>query len=186
MGRIGDFLQENEESRSLGTVNMARRIIFILVCALIALVATPFVQPYLKHNDNIILIIITVFTVFAGFLVGIITIIGDPALIPDGSWRLAELSLEQVEKRLVTHVSLFMLYLLTIVFLFIAVILEAALSDKNIVKIWVERLYLFFGMFSFLLTFALPSMLIRVQKARVEAEVERRRRDAGIISPPGN
>jgi len=159
---------------------MNKRLIFILACAVIAAIATPFIQPFVCHNSELVLIIVTVFAVFAGFLVGVITIIGDPTLLPRGSWRLAELNRENVERRLVTHVSLFILYLLTIGLLFTGVVMQSALADANIVKIWIERLYVFFGVFSFLLTFGLPFVLMKVQRARVDAEIEQRREREGM------
>ncbi|HSQ21076.1 MAG TPA: hypothetical protein VLR92_11990 [Blastocatellia bacterium] len=106
--------------------------------------------------------------------------IGDPALIPDGSWRLAEARRENIEKRLMVNVWLFVIYLITIGLLFAGVIVQKALDEHNILRIWTERLYLFFGVFSFLLSFALPISLMRLQRARVDAEIERRRAKEGL------
>jgi hypothetical protein len=49
-------------------------------------------------------------------------------------------------------------------------------------KIWIERLYLFFGIASFLFTFALPNSLLKFQIGRIDSEIDRRRKEAGI--PP--
>jgi hypothetical protein len=121
-------------------------------------------------------------TVFAGFLVAIITILGDPGMIPSGSWRVAELRRNNIEARLITHIWLFVFYLISIGFLFAGALLnkapEALVSMEW--KIWIERLYLFFGVSSFLLTFALPIALLRFQLGRIDAEIDRRRREAGI------
>jgi hypothetical protein len=69
---------------------------------------------------------------------------------------------------------------LTIALLFIGVVAQKALANHEIIKIWIERLYLFFGVFSFLLTFGLPIALMRLQRTRVSAEIERRRARDGI------
>jgi hypothetical protein len=138
------------------------------------------VQPYVHGNADLVLIIVTVFAVFAGFLVAVITIVGDPALIPEGSWRVAELQLENIDKRLVTHVWLFMLYLITIALLFACVVLHKAIPDHDALKTWIERLCIFFSVFAFLLTFGLPIALIKTQRGRVRAEIERRRLRDGI------
>jgi len=103
-------------------MNVARRIGFILLCALVAAAAAYFGQPLAHDNSDAILIIITVLTVFAGFLVAIIAILGDPAMLPGGSWRAAEGSRGQVYARVVTHTWLFRLYLLAIALLFADVI----------------------------------------------------------------
>lgn len=121
---------------------------------------------------------------FAGFLVAIITILGDPAMIPDGTWRTAEVRRENIEQKLTRHIWLFVFYLIAIGFLFVGALLNKAPDSVASVewKIWIERLYLFFGIASFLFTFALPNALLKFQIGRIDAEIDRRRRDAGI--PP--
>jgi hypothetical protein len=161
------------------------RVVFISICTAIGAVTAYYAQPYTHHNADLILIVATVFTVFAGFLIAIITIIGDPIMIPDGSWRIAEGGRERMDQRLGWHVALFILYLLTIGFLFAGVILDKALSEDSLWKIWVDRFYLFFGVTSFLFTFALPSALLEMQRLRYDAETERRRKAAGIADNGG-
>ncbi|MGB8900469.1 MAG: hypothetical protein WCC90_15085 [Methylocella sp.] len=157
------------------------KVMFIIACAVIAAAAAYYAQPYV-HDSDVVLIIVTVFTVFAGFLIAIITILGDPSMIPEGSWRVVEIRRVNIEKRLHTHVMLFMLYLITIGLLFVGVVLHKTFSDECKIKT-IEMLYLFFGVFSFLLSFGLPISLMKLQKARVDAETERRRRIAGIGRP---
>ena len=159
-----------------------KHIFFVAFCCLIGALAAYYVQPYAQSNSDLTLIIITVFTVFAGFLIAIITIIGDPIMIPEGSWRIPELHRDRMEAMLFWHIVLFCLYLLTIGLLFVGVILERALDHHNLWRLWIERAYLFLGVTSFLLTFLLPSSLLRTQRARYDAETERRRRQAGIGS----
>jgi MFS family permease len=156
------------------------RLIFVIVSAALAAVAAWFGQPYVHHNADFVVIVVTVFAVFAGFLIAIITILGDPSMIPDGSWRIAESRRENIERRLITHVYFFILYLITIGFLFAGVIIQGAYAEHDAIRVWVERLYLFFGVFSFILSFALPVGLMRLQRARVDAEIERRRQQEGI------
>jgi hypothetical protein len=161
------------------------RIFFIVACVVLGAIGSYFSQPYMTQNSDAVLIIITVFTVFAGFLIAIITIIGDPIMIPEGSWRLAEGGREKMEHRLVWHIILFILYLVTIGFLFASTILEKAIEGHHVFwKVWIQRSYLFMAITSFLLTFALPTALLEMQRARYDAEIERRRREAGIPSEP--
>jgi hypothetical protein len=156
------------------------RATFLLGCMIAGGLASYFGQPAANDNPDIILIIITVFTVFAGFLIAIITIIGDPIMIPHGPWQVAELRRDVMISRLNWHVGLLICYLLTIGLLFAGVILEKVLDEQNLWRIWVERSYLFMGVTSFLFTFALPGALIKMQSARYDAEIERRRLEAGI------
>jgi len=159
-----------------------KRLAFILICAAVAAIAATFGQPLVHENPDAVLIIITVMTVFAGFLVAIIAILGDPAMLPGGSWRAAEGARDRVYATVATHTWLFRLYLLAIALLFLGTLLSKAPNGSWAaeVKPWVERLYLFFGVFSFGLTLALPSMLARLQMARVDAEIGQRREEVHL------
>jgi hypothetical protein len=67
-----------------------KRILGILICISIGGVSAYYVQPYIGNNTDVVLIVATVFSVFAGFLIATIAIIGDPIMIHEGSWRIAE------------------------------------------------------------------------------------------------
>ncbi len=160
------------------------RAIFIIGCFAIGAAAAFYCQPYVKDNSDAVLIVTTVFTVFAGFLVAIITILGDPSLVPSGSWRLVESRRESIEHRIIWHIYLFGLYLVTIGLIFVSSIIKKAPNEIVSMdwKVWIDRAYLFFGVGSFLLSFALPFALHKLQMDRLDREIERRRREAGIQS----
>jgi len=158
-----------------------KRISWIIACMVIGAGGASYAQPYMGHNSDIVLIIATVFSVFAGFLIAVITIIGDPIMIQEGSWRVAEVGHDSMRGRLFAHIALFILYLITLASLFIAVVVDKAFECPHSVKSITEWVYLFFSITAFLLTFALPISLWNMQKARYEAEIERRRSQAGII-----
>lgn len=159
-----------------------RRPIFIALSVTVGAVGADYAQPYIDPNSDVVLIVITVFTVFAGFLVAIIAILGDPLLLPEGSWRAAEARRDTVERRLIWHSWLFTCYLMTIALLFVGAVLAKAPLAKNHlwIKEWIERAYLFVGITSFLLSFALPWTLMVIQRRRVDAEIEQRRQDQGV------
>ena len=77
-----------------------------------------FGQPYVRDNADAVLIIITVLTVFAGFLVAIITILGDPSDDPGGQLAGRRIRRDNTEARLITHKWLFLVYLIAIGLLF--------------------------------------------------------------------
>ena len=156
------------------------RIAFIFLCAIGAVAASYYGQPYVAENVDAVLIIITVLTIFAGFLVAIITVVGDPALLPSGSWRSAEIRRENIEGELIRHGWLFIIYLLGIAFLFVGSLLHKSHDVGDIVKTGVEHLYLFFAVFGFLLSFGLPASIVKLQMKRLDTEIERRRTEAGI------
>lgn len=129
-------------------------------------------QPLIHGNDQAINIIVTVFSVLAGFLVAIIAIVGDPVLLPPGSWRAAELEREKLNRRLIRHKWLFTLYLLTLALVFFALLFK---NKSPYLAEWLERAFLFFGVFAFALSMALPGSLMKVQRERIDAVIEHRR-----------
>ncbi|MCX5513300.1 hypothetical protein C3941_00520 [Kaistia algarum] len=157
------------------------KIVFIAFCATIGGLAAYFGQPYVRGNSDALVIIVTVLTVFAGFLVAIIAIVGDPAMIPAGSWRVAELRRETIEHRLINHVWLFIIYLIAIGILFAGVLIRGSPAPCWI-KVTIERAFLFAGVTSFMLTFALPNALLKLNLGRIDMEIERRRQASGIAA----
>jgi hypothetical protein len=153
------------------------RAIFIIICLIVGGVGAYYAQPFARGNADIVLVVTTVFTVFAGFLVAIIAILGDPSLVPGDDWKTVENRRNNIEGRIIWHIWLFVIYLVTLAVLFISVVLEkvpcAIVSDR--VKDWIEFGYLFIGTFSFCLSFALPFALLRLQMQRLDEETERRR-----------
>ncbi|MER8456287.1 hypothetical protein [Mesorhizobium sp. M0965] len=137
---------------------------------------------YVVDNEAAIGIFVTVYTVLAGFLVAVITVLGDPSLLPSGSWKSAEGHRQAIEDRLIRHTWLFVLYLLTIGVIFVGTLLskapEAVVSSDT--KSIIAHIHLALGVTAFILTLGMPKMLMDVQRKRVDAEIDRRRSEAGI------
>jgi hypothetical protein len=158
------------------------RSLFICICVVIGAVVAYYAQPYVHDNADVVLIVTTIFTVFAGFLVAIITILGDPSLVPGGDWKIAENRRKNIESTLMWHNYLFAMYLITLALIFSSAVIKnvPVAIIPEIVKVWIDRGYLFFGASSFMLSFALPFALQRIQMRRLDHEIDRRRREAGI------
>lgn len=159
-----------------------KRLTYILSCCAIGALATYFGAQYVHGNEQVVPLLVTVFTVFAGFMVAVIVILGDPLLLPSGSWRTAEKAREGIEGRLIRHMYLFLFYLLTIAVIFVSVLIKDVPADiiSNESKIWIERAYVWLSVTALCLSFAMPLMLIETQKTRVEEEMKRRRAAEGI------
>jgi hypothetical protein len=162
------------------------RILFFITCAVLSAVAAYFGYPLVRDNPDAVIVMATVLTVFAGFLVAIIAILGDPAMIPGDSWAAAQMQRPTLEAMVIKQVWLFYLYLMAIGFLFLGVLLHK--EPDTIMAPWikpcVDIVYLFFAVLSFLLTLALPPTLGKIQLARNLAEIEARRSAAGIKPTP--
>lgn len=145
-----------------------------------------YAQPFVHDNGEAISLLATVFSILAGLLVGIITLLSDASVIPGVGWRAAALARPVLKRRLARHRILFLVYLATLVLLLLSVLIP-----DNFVRtlIWIERAYVFLGTIGFAYSFRLPWSLARIQEERVDAVIEERRRavglEHGVGDPPG-
>jgi len=135
-------------------------------------------QPFIHGNTDAINIIVTIFSILAGFLVAIIAIIGDPSSLPSGGWKRARLGSEILRARLTRHKLLFLLYLITLFLIFISVLVR---NKIYFLDLWIERVYLFLSVSAFIFSFKLPSSLMKLHMERIEQEIKSRREAEGII-----
>ena len=159
------------------------RHIFFIFCVICGAAVSWLAQPYVHDNSDATTVIVTVLTVLAGFMIAIITVLGDPASVPDGSWRTVEVRRDNIEHKIIRHAWLFVLYLLAIGFLFAGTLFRKV-PEKDVwpwfadlVK-WIDYGYVFLGVTSFLLTFALPFSLRKVQMERLSVEAQRRKAES--------
>ena len=132
---------------------------FVATLALGAVVAW-WGQPLVAKNNDAVNIIVTTFSVLAGFLVTIMTVVATPSTVANRSWRYYSGRREVVEKKLIRHKFLFMAYLVTL-----ALIFAASLTPDSWPKVilWIQRTYLFLGTVAFVMSMRLPGALMRIQ-----------------------
>lgn len=136
-----------------------------------------FCQPLIHGNQDAINVIVTVFSILAGFLVAVITLVGDPKSIPSGGWQIARLGSDLTYNRLSRHKWLFNSYLITLFLIFISIVIQ----DKYpAIQLFLEYTYMFFASISCFLSFKLPGALIELQQERIEQEIAERRKKEGI------
>lgn len=136
--------------------------------------------------------LVSIYSILAGFLIGVISLLGDPMLIPKGSWRVAQAASSNTSRSLTSTKILLYIYLITLLLIFLHKVLfsfdgdwpdNMAFKDEMIAMLnWlsyyrdsVDTVILFFSMLAFLFSFKLPSKLYEIQRLRVEHEIETRR-----------
>ena len=134
-------------------------------------------QPLIHGNTDAISLIVTVYSILAGLLIAVITVLGNSELIVRGSWRSAAYSKQAIKRRLLRHRLLFKIYLTTLFLIFVSMLLGDKLST---VKAWLEHTYLFLAIVAFVMSMSLPSSLLNIQEEMLDSEIERRRSEAGI------
>lgn len=134
-------------------------------------------QPLIHGNDLAINVIVTVFSILAGFLVAIMTIMGEPGTFSARSWRASEVNRKNVVNRLIRQKWMFYLYLVTL-----GLILVGSLIGKQypLAGEWIERIYLGTAITAFILSLGLPSALMKIQVARQDEIINSKRKASGI------
>lgn len=150
-------------------------------------------QPLL--TDEALDVLVNIYSILAGFLIGVIALIGDPSSLPTGSWRVAESATSNTFRKLRSTKNLLYVYLVTLFVIFsykllaVPATLEVikglpfgheALPFLSCVKVVVEQFILFLSFVAFSYSFTLPNSLFEIQKKRVEKEIENRRDQANI------
>ncbi len=132
-------------------------------------------QSLIHGNNEAIGIIVNVFSILAGFLVAIITLLGEPSLYRGKTWRSDAVKRSNVYNRLVRHKWLFITYLLVLGLVFLTTLLTKKYPNHEAI-IWLEHVYLGLATFAFMMSLALPSRLMNLQLARFDELVESRKK----------
>ncbi len=121
------------------------------------------------HNADAVNTVVTIFSILAGFLIAVITLIAEPVLRQARDWQELQGMKGTVQRKLARQKWLFFFYLIT---------LGAALGTflvpetQPCVQRWLEVVFLGLATFVFLASFELPGSLMRLQMDRYEAEME--------------
>lgn len=139
-----------------------RRLIFGGLLVLVSLAAAIYLQPAVSGNSDAINTVVTVFSILAGFLIAVITFIGEPGNKP---WSELQANKKTVEARLDRNMLLFRIYLIT---LGLAMAVFVVPPEWVCTRIWLERAFVFFAVFVFGASFALPRSLRALQLERYQ------------------
>lgn len=132
-------------------------------------------QPFVHGNDEARGIIVNVFSILAGFLITVMTLLGEPGLYRGRTWRSDAVKRSNVYQQLVRHKWLFISYLIVLALVFVATIVTKRAPDSR-GEACLESLYLGFATLAFIYSLMLPSRLLNLQLARFDELVESRRK----------
>ena len=116
--------------------------------------------------------IISVFSILAGVLVAVISIIGDPSMLLSGNWRIGYEHAKDIQKKIGNYANLIAIYVLVLIGVLIAIILKD--NDAQGFK-WFYAALLGLTTWGLLLSLPLPYSLMAIQKERMEEEIKRRK-----------
>lgn len=145
----------------------------IAICASVSGVVAYYAQPLIHNNKDAADVLINVFSILAGFLVAVMTIMGEPVFHRQRTWRYNRQAKKNYEKTLYRHKDLFHAYLVTLAIIFVSRLVD---GDKYPdVQLWLERAFLFLSCFAFIFSMALPDKLINRQLQRYDDQVDEKK-----------
>lgn len=127
-----------------------------------------------EDHTEALRILVTVFSILAGMLIAIITMLGDPRALYRGNWRRASAHRREIRRVLHRYELLFYVYLVVIALAFAAALFGESASDAAMAR-WLERCALSVGAGALVCSFGLPAAIIRAQMERLDEEVNKRR-----------
>lgn len=147
------------------------KVTFGLLAISFAATVAWFGRPLIHKNYEAMNVLVTVFSILAGFLIAVISVAGDPTIFKPGTWRIVEVQRRGALNRLVRHKWLFVIYLITLCTVFCVFLFKELYPTvaRNL-----EALFLFFGALSFIFSVMLPFTLVRIQEEKIENEILQR------------
>lgn len=150
--------------------------LYIILSAAIASIGTYYAPDVFQKSPAALAGVISVFSILAGVLVAVISIIGDPSMLLTGNWRLGHEHAKEIQKRISNYANLIVLYVVVL----IGVLLLMVFKDAQIAgRIWVSYIVQWLTSFGLLLSIPLPYSLMNIQKDRMNEEIKRRKRSSG-------
>lgn len=151
-----------------------RRVFFFLGAMIVSLWFGWHGQPMIHDSPDARSMIKDVFSILAGFLMTVLTLLIEPK--PTAKiWREAASKKTTFVNKIVRYKWLFMLYLIVLGMVFIANLLEKGKGYADVL-IWVERIYLSLTILAFIISLTLPSQLMQLQVGRYNEMIDEQRK----------
>lgn len=122
---------------------------------------------YIVNNEKAQDVVVNLFSILAGFIIAIMTLLSDASLRP-GSWGRMRGDAEVIRRRLDRQQYLFWLYLVTLSVVLTGRLLQAKSPELSSA---VQKAGFGLAVMSLVLSFALPVVLRSTQVARMDAAV---------------
>ncbi len=137
--------------------------------ALVAsLIATYFFGGALSNKTDVLSFIASIFSILAGVLIAVISILGDPSMLLDHSWRHSYLSAEETQRKIHRQTDIFVVYVSLLVSLFVFMLVEPSAK-----LYWlIQHLSFFLTVLAFFASLSLPFTLREIQRTRLKRAIK--------------
>ncbi len=135
---------------------------------LLSAVATLLYGERLTNDVDVLGFIATIFSILAGVLIAVISILGDPSMLLDQSWRHSYLSATETQRKIHRQTDIFLVYVILLMFLFLFM-----LTDPTAASFWyIQQTTFFLTVLAFIASLTLPYSLRSIQKDRLKKAID--------------
>lgn len=140
------------------------------MCSIVISAALTWLFGRQLHNTSeIITVIAAVFSILAGVLIAVVSILGDPGMLMDQSWRHNYLASREIQRKLHRNIDIFVLYVLLLAALF-----AFAMADRDqnaFAYVFLQNTVFFLCTLGFMASISLPFTLVNIQRQRLDAAI---------------
>lgn len=130
-------------------------------------VATYLFADMLSNAPDVLGVIAAIFSILAGVLIAVVSILGDPSMLLDQSWRHSYLSAEETQRKIHRQTDVFLVYVLLLVTLFAFMLCPNASDAYRPLQLAT----FFLTTLAFFASLSLPFTLRSIQKTRLDRAI---------------
>jgi MFS family permease len=143
------------------------RIAWAMAGVAVSCVATYFFADMLSNAPEVLGVIAAIFSILAGVLIAVVSILGDPSMLLDQSWRHSYLSAEETQRKIHRQTDVFLVYVLLLVTLFAFMLCPKASDAYRPLQLAT----FFLTTLAFFASLSLPFTLRAIQKTRLDRAI---------------
>ncbi|WP_147283653.1 hypothetical protein [Bosea caraganae] len=140
------------------------RIILSFSFLCLSVVLTVFFSSSLTNKPDVLAVIAAIFAILAAVLIVIISILGDPSMLLDQSWRHSYLSATETQRQIHRQTDIFIVYILLLVSIFVFMLCV----DGTFIYRAMQVVSFFLTSLAFLASMTLPFSLRSIQRRRLD------------------
>jgi len=146
--------------------------VYLSICAISAAFLSFVFRPSFHGNETAANVLVTIFSVLAGFMIAVIAIAADGAILRRKDWRQDAFYLSEARKQLTRYRLMFHIYLIVPALVFLA---QLELSWYPGTQAAVEYLLLFLAAFALLWSFSLPGEMTQAYVRKLKQAIDDQR-----------
>lgn len=143
------------------------RIVWCAVSVILSGVVTYFFSHLMTNSPDVLGVIAAIFSILAGVLIAVISILGDPSMLLDQSWRHSYLSASETQRKIHRQTDVFVIFVLLLVSLFAFMICPTTAVAYRLLQVAT----FFLTTLAFFASLSLPYTLRAIQRTRLHRAI---------------